>query len=155
MTFDLSIKTNTGILSPEDVAFFYYDVGMDHLQSWPKVYDWNQIVDKFKGTVEFIVCKPEEIPTKVPENTIYFATSSERETDDGITSAAFFRHLRNAFSHYRICRLNDVFYLSDSNEKACTMNGQIEVKLLKKICFEFFNVREQIMEELHPYPPTI
>lgn len=49
MDFKIPNHHETGVLNGEDLTFFYYDIGLDNLQGWPKVYDWDAIVEEFRG----------------------------------------------------------------------------------------------------------
>ena len=133
-----------GILNGDDLKFFYYDIGDDNLQGWPDVYDWNSVISKFSGIVDIATCDNASIPTDFKDNFIRFSVDQQR--DNGSISSAFFRHLKNAFSHYRIVRMGDWYEITDKNLKdELTFRGRIKADLLKEFCFHFFDQREKII----------
>lgn len=151
MDFSFPKHNKVGILTGCDLIFFYYDIGLENLQGSPIVYDWDTVVSEFKSQLDIESCYSKEIPKECKENQIRFTVSNSKDLDNGFKSVAFFRHLRNAFAHYHITRDGDDFIISDySNEKTnnrCTMAGRVNAELLRKFCFRFFALLEQMVEE--------
>lgn len=131
-----------GVLNDEDLRFFYYDVGCDILQDFPETYDWEIIAAEFKGLIKFKLIAREDYPEVCEDNTIYFTPKKYEKPDEELPAPAFFRHLRNAFSHYHIERRRGKYYLFDCDNNGTTMLGKIDADLLKKFCFRFFDQRE-------------
>lgn len=145
MKFSFPKHYTTGLLGGDDLTFFYYDIGLDNFQGWPDIYDWDAITDEFKEVLDIDTCLPNEIDADFERNKIRFTVSSDEASRSASKSAAFFRHLRNAFSHYNIVREGDDFVLTDNNKKNMTMRGLVNADLLKKFCFRFFDEREAII----------
>lgn len=148
---DFTLRTNFthGSLGGDDLTFFYYDIGQDHLQSWPKCYDWNAVVLKYKKSIDIQECDKKDIPDEFKDNVIRFYVSKSIQSDNGNIACAFFRHLRNAFSHYRIIRRKDYYDITDCNDKGeITMRGRVKADLLKEFCFCFFDQREEILKSI-------
>lgn len=137
----------TGVLNGDDLTFFYYDIGLDNLQGWPLFYDWDTVVEEFKKELDIDACTSNQIGTQFVQNKIRFTVSSQKNSDNGSKSAAFFRHLRNAFAHYHIVREGENFVLTDGTKKT-TMRGLVKAELLKKFCFRFFDIREKILTNI-------
>jgi hypothetical protein len=153
MSFDFTLpkRPNLSALGVDDIRFFYYDIGIDHALEWPTIYDWGAVVDQFKGRLDISSCAASEIPDEetIKPNTIRFNTSTLKTSDNKSDAAAFFRHLRNAFCHYRIHREGEFFYMTDNNEKRDTMRGYVDAELLKEFCFKFFDQRERIIDKIY------
>ena len=132
-----------GILNGDDLKFFYYDIGEDNLQGWPDVYDWNKVISKFHEIIDIDVCDNSNIPPEFKDNYIRF--SIDQQKDNGSIASAFFRHLRNAFSHYRIIRVGKWYEITDINGNKYSMRGKIEADLLKEFCFNLFDQREALI----------
>lgn len=141
------LYSSNSILDGKDLHFFYYDINVDILQGWSVVYDWNAVVSKFKDVLDIDFCETESIPKEFRDNYIRFSVSNKTKLDNGIVTAAFFRHLRNAFAHFHIIRKGEWFEIIDCTKKGkeITMRGRIEADLLKKFCFCFFDQREEIL----------
>lgn len=153
MDFSFPEHYTTGLLNGDDLTFFYYDVGLDNLQGWPEVYDWDSVVEEFKNSLNIDTCIAVQIPKDFVQNTIRFNVSDDK--DNGSKSAAFFRHLRNAFAHYNIVREGENYILTDG-QKNTTMRGLVNAELLKKFCFRFFDIREEILNDYEDsHNPTI
>ena len=144
MDFSIPKHFTTGVLNGDDLRFFYYDIGMDNLQGWPEVYDWNSVVSEFNGILDIDACTANQMPENFIENHIRFTVSNQKHSDNSSKSAAFFRHLRNAFAHYNIVREGDNYVLTDGT-KSTTMRGFVNAELLKKFCFRFFDHREEFI----------
>ena len=147
MSFDFTIPEHyeRGILSGDDLVFFYYDIGIDHLSGWPSVYEWSSVVNKYRNDLDVEACDSNLIPEKFEDNKIRFNVSDSTDSDNNSEAAAFFRHLRNAFSHYRISRDKEWFDILDKSKGKITMRGRVKADLLKSFCFEFFNFRESLL----------
>ena len=155
MDFTIPEHYKTGVLNGDDLIFFYYDIGLDNLQGLPASYDWDEVIAEFDGLIDIDACKTSEIPKDYIQNNIRFTVSKSKKYDNGSKSAAFFRHLRNAFAHYHIVREEDNYVLTDERAKV-TMRGLINVELLKKFCFRFFDIREKIIADYeNSINPTI
>lgn len=148
MDFKFPDHYELGVLNGDDLIFFYYDIGLDNLQGWPAAYDWDKVLEEFKDRVDIAACAKSDIPAQIEDNKIRFTVSSQ---DSGSEASAFFRHLRNAFSHYRITRQGDWFFITDYNEKSKpmykSMYGKISSSLLKAFCSRFFDAREKILND--------
>lgn len=155
MYFKIPDHYETGLLNGDDLTFFYYDIGLDNLQGWPLVYDWDAIIEEFRGVLDIDTCTEAQIGTEFAPNKIRFTVSNRKDSDNGSKSAAFFRHLRNAFAHYHIVREGGNYVLTDGTNKT-TMRGLVNAELLKKFCFRFFDIREKILNDLENVnTPTI
>lgn len=155
MDFSFPEHNTTGILSGDDLVFFYYDIGLDNLQGWPVAYDWDSVVAEFKDQLDIDTCTAAEMPSNFVANNIRFTVSDAKNVDNSSKSAAFFRHLRNAFAHYSIVREGENYVLTDG-DKTTTMRGLVNAKLLKQFCFRFFDIREKIMSDYdHANNPTL
>lgn len=155
MDFNILDHYKTGELNGDDLKFFYYDIGLDNLQGWPEVYDWDTVVNEFEELLDIDTCTSNQINTEFVQNRIRFTVSSQKSIDNGSKSAAFFRHLRNAFAHYHVVREGENYLLTDGTDKT-TMRGLVNAELLKKFCFRFFDIREKILNDMEStYNPTI
>lgn len=148
MDFKISDHYETGVLNGDDLTFFYYDIGLDNLQSWPYAYNWDAIVEEFKVLLDIDACKATQIGTDFVQNKIRFTVSNRKDSDNSSKSAAFFRHLRNAFAHYHVVREDENYVLTDGTKKT-TMRGLVNAELLKKFCFRFFDDREKILNNMY------
>ena len=145
MDFNIPDHSSRGYLNYEDLSFFYYDIGLDNLAGLPNVYDWDAVMNQFAGVIDIDSCAEGQVPNEYQQNVIRFTLCAG---DNGSKSSALFRHLRNAFSHYRINREGDNFTLTDQISGGLTMRGLINAELLKKICFKFFEQRDAILNNL-------
>ncbi len=153
MDFSLPEYLPHGLLQGDDLTFFYYDIGQDTLQGWPDVYEWNKAVLKFKGAIDIKECDTTDIPDDFQDNVIRFTVSDNPQSDNGNIASAFFRHLRNAFAHYRIVQLNGWYEITDYNGGGeITMRARIKVDLLQQFCFCFFDQRETIINSFDSSP---
>ena len=146
MQFDFSIPDHPtySFLYPEDLKFFYYDINFAKDCGILEEDSWEKVMKEFNEKTDITVCEKIVIPSEVLPNTIRFTKrNNELEID------AFFRHLRNAFAHYRIHRIGDSFYIEDRNRRHnITAIGKIECKLLKEICFKYSDSTNPLMESL-------
>lgn len=137
-----------GILSPDDLRFFYYDIAMDSLTGISKIYEWDDTVKSFLETNKLTIDGSDKIDDSVDFNTILFKVAKGKDGKNKETKAqAFFRHLRNAFAHYNIKRVNDIYYIKDF-DKNTTMLGAIKCELLKQFCFLFLDQKEAMLQSL-------
>lgn len=156
MDFKIPGHHDTGVLNGDDLIFFYYDIGLDNLQGWPLSYDWEPVVNEYKDLVDIASCDKSDIPEQLMDNQIRFTVSTEKDSDNGSTTCAFFRHLRNAFAHYRVTRNGEWYILSDYSGKDKSMYGKIKASLLKEFCFRFFDLREKNINDMeNANNPTI
>lgn len=145
LIFSCLRDNSNGVLAPEDLHFFYYDVGLDSLTGIPSIYEDNEDVLSFIDSkkLEIKVVEQSILPTSFQDGHIYFI----QEKCDKSKYDAFFRHLRNAFSHYHIAHQGDFFLMNDYHDKACnemTMIGKIKCEDLMNLCFLLFGQREKV-----------
>jgi hypothetical protein len=135
-----------GILDPDQLNFFYYDIARDCRNSIQVVYEWNEDVKSFleeKGiNVEFVKSvNPERV-----KNSIKLTKSNDSKPE------AFFRHLRNAFAHFHIVKWGEYVEFRDwcknGDEKKCTMVGYVKYEDLRELCFIFFRQRDDKVQEI-------
>ena len=132
--FEVITPNGDGILSPEDLKLFYYEVGLSSQMGEADIYDWNNEIDDFLNQVGVVVnvCPNGTITNQYTENVISISLSMG-ETK----GVALFRHLRNAFAHYHIQRFGDLFYIKDTSGNKITMIGCIKIEDLKNLIFLF------------------
>ena len=135
--YTFNIPTN-GILSSDELHFFYYDVMRNTEAGIQTIYEWNGEINTFLNEKGIKVENMEKgsLPQSVDKDKIYFSVL-ENET----MPLAFFRHLRNAFAHHRIVRCCEYLHLEDVQGKNLTMKGLVKFQDLKELCFLFFNQR--------------
>lgn len=142
------------ILSAEEVHFFYYDIMRNQEDGIQCVYDWNNDIQDYldsKGIV-MEVREINDFPEIMEKNRLYFTVD---KNDKNNKAVAFFRHLRNAFAHFRIVRedeylnITDGFWEGEEGNKHFerTMIGQIKYENLKELCFLFFKQRDKFIAE--------
>lgn len=136
-TFNVPSK---GILSPDEVHFFYYDIMRDMEDNIQVIYDWNSEIEKFLNEKGIQVEEMENrtLPQNVEKNVMFFSMSQ-----DETKPIAFFRHLRNAFTHHRIIHCGEYLHIEDIQGNDFTMKGFIKFQDLKELCFLFFDQRTQ------------
>ncbi len=144
MKLDFSIdQTSSGILNPEDLRFFYYDVGLETMTNAPVLYCWDEKIQSYVDSMQMEVKCIEETERHTLDNKFekdkMFFLKKENETKE----ESFFRHLRNAFAHYRINRNGDYIFCKDIDPKdnSITMVGYIKGDSLKELCFRFIDQR--------------
>lgn len=140
--FDFSKHFTNGILNPDDLKFFYYDIGKENIGDTPFLYEWDAVVNEFSDVLDIDSCSKKQIDKEFVQNKIRFTISAKEKKSK---AAAFFRHLRNAFAHYHIERDGENYRLIDKDPKDAkiTMRGLVKAELLKKVCFSFFDQREK------------
>lgn len=138
-----------GCLTGEDLSFFYNCIGWETLQRWPLIYDWEAIEEEFKGKINFEPQKGNpNIKDVFIENNIRFHINNNPNSDNGLSAVAFFRHLRNAFAHYRIVHEDDWYYITDKNTKGTiTMKGKVNTQLLFDFCYKLYALKEEMIEK--------
>ena len=140
-----------GLLSPQDVHLFYYDIGFDSQIGQSVVYCWDNNVDQFVRSHNLVIedCGIAQLPSSFEENKIFF-TYCVRDKDD--KAVAFFRHLRNSFAHYRIARNGQYLCMKDyDKENRLTMIGKIDVDLFFELIHLFFEQKQQLENETQSY----
>lgn len=149
MDFDFSIPDfrPNGYLKGNDLRFFYYDIGLENLQGNPIGYEWETILEDFHNQfgLDIQICRKSVIPTIINLNAIRL-TIGDKESE----SEAFFRHLRNAFSHYRVARVNDEYHIKDIDKQYdVTMIGRVKVDVLQQFCFRLHENYQQKIEQFY------
>ena len=135
-----------GVLNLNDLRFFYYDIGMDTLTGIPCLYVDNNEVISLKRNRKLVLkaLEQSQLPETFQDNHIYFVQESSDKTEID----SFFRHLRNAFSHYHIHRYGEYFYMNDYyDNKDITMVGKIKCNDLVDLCNLYFKQREELLNE--------
>lgn len=130
-----------GILSPDEVHFFYYDIMRDLEDTIQAIYEWNGEIENFfyeKG-IKVEVMKKGDIPQNIEKNVMFFSTYQDESKP-----IAFFRHLRNTFAHHRITHSGEYLHFEDTNGTDLTMIGLIKFQDLKELCFLFFGQRSEL-----------
>lgn len=142
--FDFSFPKHltNGILNPDDLNFFYYDIGKENIGDTPFLYEWDAVVNEFSDVLDIDSCSKEQIDKEFVQNKIRFTISAKEKKSK---TAAFFRHLRNAFAHYRIVRDGENYCLIDKDpqDAQITMRGLVKAEILKNFCFRFFEQRDE------------
>lgn len=138
--------SNRGLLNGEDLLFFYYDVFAKKEDSITDIYDWDSEIDDFITSQGMVIdeCDVSQMPNDYPENTLLFTNSVKGETK----LQAFFRHVRNAFSHMNIQRNGDYYLLRDYGcAGKISMIGKIKCDCFKNFCFLFTEQGENVIEK--------
>lgn len=129
-----------GILRPDDLHFFYYDIGLNDLERTPIIYTLDDKIRTFLDS-KGITLDPQRnsrntiLPRYIEKDKMSFLYNTNETAEE-----AFFRHLRNAFAHYRISRNGDYFEMMDINPRNAekvTMIGNVNCENLKEIYFLF------------------
>ncbi len=145
-------ESHVGLLSPDDVYLFYYDIGFDSEMGNTFVYDWNNDVEAFNKDHNLIIdnCDAASIPLTFNENNMFFTIGDEDEKNKAV---AFFRHLRNAFTHYNIGTSGEFYCMKDFRKdgKTVTMIGKIHKKLFKELIDVFFMQKAKVEEDINKY----
>ena len=140
-TFNVPSK---GILSPDEVHFFYYDVMRDTINNAQVIYEWNEEIEKFleeKG-IKVEVKEKRAVSQNVEKNVMFFSIAQDESKP-----IAFFRHLRNAFAHHQIVYCGECLQIEDIQGNDFTMKGLIKFQDLKELCFLFFDQRAKFEED--------
>lgn len=129
------------VLLPNEERFFYYDVMRDAENNAQSSYKWSEDIKEFlneKG-IQMEDMENGTLPQNVEKNVMFFSIAlGERKPE------AFFRHLRNAFTHHRITHSGEYLHFEDTNGTDLTMIGLIKFQDLKELCFLFFNQRSEL-----------
>ena len=139
MDFDYTFSIpQRGMLSPNEVHFFYYDVMRDMGDKTQVIYEWKGEIEKFlnKKRIQVEVMEKGTITQNVDKNVVLFSTYQNESKP-----IAFFRHLRNAFAHHRITHWGEFLHIEDVQGNDITMKGLIKYQDLKELCCLFFNQR--------------
>ena len=152
--FDFSKHFTNAILNPDDLKFFYYDIGKDNMDGAPFLYDWDAVVNEFSDVLDIDSCSKEQIDKEFVQNKIRFTISAKEKEPK---AAAFFRHLRNAFAHYHIERDGENYCLIDKDpqDAQITMRGLVKAEILKKFCFRFFEQRDEMINRSNDQSKTL
>jgi hypothetical protein len=110
--FTIGSPGSRGLLNPDDLNFFYYDVALNSLDGWVSCCDWNNDIEDFinGNNLRIDFSGVDDIPESVNCGTILFTIDP---IDNNSKVAAFLRHLRNSFSHFRINRDRDNYIMTD------------------------------------------
>lgn len=121
---------------------------MEVLHNYPLIYDWEKVAEEFRNRINFIQIKGNSnISGDFVENTISFHINNFQKSDKGLASPAFFRHLRNAFAHYRIIRDREWYFITDINTKGnVTMKGKVKAKDLFDFCYRLYELKENFID---------
>lgn len=158
LTFSSLEDSYGGQLPPDYVKLFYYDICFDKETDYHHFYTWNaEIEDYLKRNNAVIEEKDEnDLLLSVKENEVYFSYAKE---DNNNKAAAFFRHLRNAFSHFligydgRFLCIKD-YYIPDKNKPkktAITMIGKIDKDIFKGLINLFFKQKSEVEKKMNDY----
>ena len=147
--------SSVGLLTPEDVHLFYYDICSDNEMGQSFIYSWDKNVEEFIATNNLVIndCVAASIPSTFSENVIYFTIG---DIFNGNKAAALFHHLRDAFAHYHIGLSGEYYCMKDYDEKnkRTTMIGKIHHQLFKELMNVFFRQKAEADEKMnkHYYP---
>jgi len=139
--FDLSEHFTIGVLNPEDLTFFYYDIGKGHLENTP-FNDWDTVVNEFSGVLDIDTCTKDQVDEDFIQDKIRF-TASMQGNEEEPKAVALFRHLRNAFAHYHIVREGENYCLIDKRGEQVNMRGLVKAEILKDFCFRLLDQGEK------------
>ena len=141
-----------GPLGPNDLSLFYYDIGFDKETGTSFLYQWSSEIDDYLQKNNAIIDFVERvgIPCDFVNNQILF---SMYENEDN-KAVAFFRHLRNAFCHYKIGYSGDFFCMEDFDDNNCshlTMKGKIDRNIFYGLIDLFFKQKSKNEEDILKY----
>ena len=147
LKFSCLSDSSNGILSPDDL-FFFYCLGLDHFIGIPAIYEDTNDVKKLVKTRNLTIdgVEKEKMPTSFEEGKIFFVI----EKCDKTKYDALYRHLRNAFAHFHINRSGNYYILNDYYDDAgtkMTMIGKIACEDLKDLTEIFYAQREKEEKE--------
>ncbi len=136
--------SSSGVLSNDDLHFFYYDIGLDNHTGTPVIYKDNKETEAYKLSRKLTIeaVEQDKLPSNFQDGKICFVKYSN-ETD----VEAFFRHMRNAFAHYNIKHHGDFFFMNDFYDEKCTkmsMIGKIKCNDLFNYCNLLLKQRESL-----------
>lgn len=136
-------QSSKGVLSPDDLCFFYYGVGLDTLEGIPSIYEDNNEIQEFikERHLNLDSKEPSDLPTKFEDGHVYWLEGN----CDNSKYDALFRHLRNAFAHYHIRHDGNYYFINDYNKNGkMTMIGKIACQDLKDLISIFYTQRNDI-----------
>lgn len=144
----VSLEDNhLGILSPDDVHLFYYDVGIDSEMGHSFIYNWSNDVEIFNKKHNLVIdnCDSASIPLTFEINKMFFTIGDEDENNKAV---AMFRHLRNSFAHYHIGVSGEYYCIKDFRKdgKTVTMIGKIHKQLFKELLNVFYMQKAKVEE---------
>ena len=150
----MCLKENYGgLLSPDDVRLFYYDICFENETENSFIYDWNKEIEAYLSvnniTIDAVLIN--EIPQSFENNKVFFTMVS---SDKDNKAVAFFRHLRNSFSHYSIGYDGNSFCMKDfqdKNKTIQTMIGKIDRQYFYGLIDIFFKQKAKAEEEYSKY----
>ncbi len=139
--------SHVGILSPEEVLLFYYDIGFDS-EMKNSIYCWDNEMDSFCSINNLSIdeCQKGLLPQVVSENKIIL---SLYENED--KAMALLRHLRNAFAHYRISSSSNYYCLKDVDKGNTTMIGKIDKRIFHHLIELYYKQKAQADEQYNDY----
>lgn len=132
--FNLKFEPNpNGILQPDDLRFFYYDLGRLNLtNSSSKNHEWSNEIQSYLSENNIVIEPDVESDNNVEyKNNVIHLKMKNNESKEN----ALIRHLRNAFAHYHVTKEGNYYILKDIDDKGISMIGKIECEHLKKIAF--------------------
>ena len=135
--FEPFLPTGNGVLSQEELIFFYYNIVTKNEDSQIRGLIWNQEIKDFLNSVGVVIktCPSNALLNLFQNNTIFY-TKGNGESE----VMALFRHFRNAFAHLHIQKFDDYLYIKDiNNNNDITMIGKVKFNDLKRLCIIFFN----------------
>jgi lysyl-tRNA synthetase class I len=149
--FDFSFKRpEMGKLDPEQLRFFYYDVVFRGRESLAAFFDWNDEVEDFlKSRGIEVTAEKKKLTDESKENVVCFIKGNKESKPE-----AFFRHMRNAFAHYKIVNdreyivMKDYFENKKNKKKSLTMSAMIKYDDLKELCSIFFRQADDTMQAI-------
>ena len=134
--FNWNSSGGAGLLTPDDLKFFYYDISLLNHDNMMEACEWDDKLTTFEQehglTIEGVST---EIASKEFEKgKIIFSISGDRHKPTEL-----FRHLRNALCHFNIKKIGEWYYFKDFNGDKLTMIGQVKCEDFKKLCFTIMN----------------
>jgi hypothetical protein len=145
VNFDFTFKRKKkGVLNLKQLRFFYYEVARSANDHMMVFFDWDDEVEAFLKSRGIKMEVKSRISTVEPlENVVYFTKGKKEDKQE-----ALFRHMRNAFAHYRIVKDGDYIVMEDSN-KNLTMSAMIKYDDLEELCSIFFRQADAAMQAIN------
>lgn len=142
-----------GPLGPDDLSLFYYDIGFDKETGTSFIYQWSKEIEDYlqKNNAIIELVSVDKLPTDFKDDEIYF---TECNKDNGNKAVSFFRHLRNAFSHYTIGYSCNSFCMEDFDDEKrshLTMKGKIDRNLFYGLTELFFKQKSKNEDDIFKY----
>lgn len=140
-----------GYLQPEDIRMFYYDICFDKETEYSKIYTWGQEVEEYRKNNHVKIEGVDDLkklPATVKDNEVYFGMIEEDEQN---MAAAYFRHLRNSFSHFSIGYNGNYLCMKDylSDGKTLSMIGKIDRDIFLGLMQIFFEQKRAVEEHYY------